>query len=223
MDTKMVTLSKAKRVQSARWAIGLQNLVLNSLVVMGFSLLLYSPTKQLVLLHVPNLVSCLTSHACVFLLVNIIVVFLLVGESRLESLVGRWQLLESSSTSGGDAYDEYIRRARTVKEEEPVVVKEEETQVEVEAADETVSFHDAEVGEEVEDKQVIVCEEKVEEEVEEEEEEERKEVEEVGKGDELNRRIEEFIARVNRQRQIEIGSGVRMVGITRQMSSLKVN
>ncbi|CAN1295142.1 hypothetical protein LINPERPRIM_LOCUS22734 [Linum perenne] len=134
--------------------------------------------------------SCLSSHKCVFLLVNAIVVFLLVGESRLERLIG-WS---ESSSAVDDVYDEYIRRSRAVREESVVVVSpapvDETTSlfpVEVEVADEAIPVHDDEVEEE-EEKQVIVCEEK--------------EEEKIG-GDELNKRIEEFIARVNRQRQVE--------------------
>ncbi|CAN1137228.1 hypothetical protein LINPERHAP2_LOCUS9923 [Linum perenne] len=201
---KASTLSKAKRVQARKASTStststdhhLQNLVLNSLVVLGFSLFWYSHTKEFVSQHVPDLMSCLSSHKCVFLLVNAIVVFLLVGESRLERLIG-WS--ESSSSPVDDVYDEYIRRSRAVREESVVVVSpppvDETTSlfhVEVEAADEAIpvhdeveeddemaSFHDAEVDDDVE-----------------------KEEEKIG-GDELNKRIEEFIARVNRQRQVE--------------------
>ncbi|CAN1295143.1 hypothetical protein LINPERPRIM_LOCUS22734 [Linum perenne] len=201
---KASTLSKAKKVQARKASTStststdhhLQNLVLNSLVVLGFSLFWYSHTKEFVSQHVPDLMSCLSSHKCVFLLVNAIVVFLLVGESRLERLIG-WS---ESSSAVDDVYDEYIRRSRAVREESVVVVSpapvDETTSlfpVEVEVADEAIPVHDDEVEEEevdddVEEKQVIVCEEK--------------EEEKIG-GDELNKRIEEFIARVNRQRQVE--------------------
>ncbi|CAI0381327.1 unnamed protein product [Linum tenue] len=158
---------------------------MNSLMIVGCTLLVYSPTKQFFFLHLPYILSCLSSPKCVFLLVNVIVVFL-VGESRLS---GYNNSRRSSSTS--DFYDEYIRRARAQRKCEIASIESETSEQEEQ---QVLVNEDAKNGDEVEEQ----VEEKIEAAVE--------EVEAKGGGDELNRRIEDFIARVNRRRQLEIQS-----------------
>ncbi|CAL1413593.1 unnamed protein product [Linum trigynum] len=259
----MVTLNKAKRVQSMRkrkaaHSVFLQNLAMNSLMIVGCALLLYTPTKQFLFLHLPNVLSCLSSPKCVFVLVNVIVVYL-VGESRLNGHEGS----SRRSSLISDVYYEYVGRARAQRElvtspsiptqekstevaceverqivavdkvvslddevvagqtERGIVVVDDETTlfedeaVESESASESVivvdeittSFEDDIV--EQEEQRVINENENNEEKVEEQVEDKIEVIEEKGgrgAGDELNRRIEDFIARVNRQRQLEIQS-----------------
>ncbi|CAI0381326.1 unnamed protein product [Linum tenue] len=164
---------------------------MNSLMIVGCTLLVYSPTKQFFFLHLPYILSCLSSPKCVFLLVNVIVVFL-VGESRLS---GYNNSRRSSSTS--DFYDEYIRRARAQRKS-------------ITSSSSEIASIESETSEQ-EEQQVLVNEDakngdEVEEQVEEKIEAAVEEVEAKGGGDELNRRIEDFIARVNRRRQLEIQS-----------------
>ncbi|CAL1355079.1 unnamed protein product [Linum trigynum] len=238
------------RKRKAAHSALLQNLVMNSLMIVGCTLLVFSPTKQLFFLHLPYILSCLSSPKCVFLLVNVIVVFL-VGESRLS---GYNNSRRSSSTS--DVYDEYIRRARAQRKsitssstpsqenlvevacevERQIVVVDKATSLDGETGiiivdDETPLVEDevveSQIGSEIitsgeigsiereiseqEEQQVLVNEdakngEEAEEQVEEKIEAAVEEVEAKGGGDELNRRIEDFIARVNRRRQLEIQS-----------------
>ncbi|CAI0627382.1 unnamed protein product [Linum tenue] len=164
---------------------------MNSLMIVGCALLLYTPTKQFLFLHLPNVLSCLSSPKCVFVLVNVIVVYL-VGESRLSGHEGS----SRRSSRISDVYDEYVGRARAQRERGIVVVD-----------DETTLFEDEAVESESDSESVIVVDEittSFEDEIV--EQEEQKEKGGRGAGDELNRRIEDFIARVNRQRQLEIQS-----------------
>ncbi|KAJ6307686.1 hypothetical protein OIU76_017475 [Salix suchowensis] len=161
--------------------------------------------KNSLFLSLPNKLSSCFGPKCLFILVNAIVVFL-VGESR---LVG------SQSSPVGEIYDEYVERSRSLRgvsthqdEEDKqestdqdhqthiqvkeVVVKEQDTKEVTELTNEGGKHGHEEV--EVEDDQ------HGEKEILEEEEEE----EESGlPPEELNRRVEEFIARINKQRSLE--------------------
>ncbi|KAJ4973110.1 hypothetical protein NE237_006284 [Protea cynaroides] len=156
--------------------------------------------KSFLFISLPKMRSFLFNPKCLFVVCNIIIVFL-VGESK---LVG------SSSSPPTDIYDEYRKRSQSLRSFSSHEEKKETSKLEMPLIEETtekVVIH--------EDKEEVV-----EEEEEEEEEEERKEKgeeenpeqdensfvgeEEPGLPDEeFKQRVEDFIERVNRQRRLE--------------------
>ncbi|KAJ6713713.1 MYELIN TRANSCRIPTION FACTOR 1-LIKE [Salix viminalis] len=161
--------------------------------------------KNSLFLSLPNKLSSCFGPKCLFILVNAIVVFL-VGESR---LVG------SQSSPVGEIYDEYVERSRSLRGVSPhqdeedkqetdqdrqthiqvkeVVVKEQGTKEVTELTNEGGKHGHEEFeveGDQHGEKEIL--------------EEEEEEEEESGlPPEELNRRVEEFIARINKQRSLE--------------------
>jgi hypothetical protein len=136
-----------------------------------------------------------------FILVNVIVVFL-VGESR---LVG------SQSSPVGGIYDDYVERSRSLRGVSTHQDKAEESKLEIDQ-DQQTNIQDKEVVVKAEDDKVTELtnegDKDVHEEagVEDDQHEEKDIIEEEDSGlppEELNRRVEEFIARVNKQRWLE--------------------
>lgn len=170
---------------------------------------LCSSMNAFLFVSLPNIKALILSPKCLFIVCNIIVAFL-IGESK---LVGKWK--PSPDT---ELYDEYIKRSRnqqTITSTTQVVQRE----MEVKKL-EVSSINDEEVNaiaESVTDIEVKKTAEKQQEEQEqeemlafddyEEEEEEEEEVEEKGLAqEELTKRVEDFIARMNKQRRLEAGS-----------------
>ncbi|KAJ9169295.1 hypothetical protein P3X46_017502 [Hevea brasiliensis] len=194
-----------------------------------FPSLCYSIKQFLFLSLTSTTYSSFFSPKCLFLVVNVIVVFL-IGESI---LVG------SHSSPAGEIYDEYVERSRNlrgvpssatlqekevelnlneekrvtivqdeqVKEEIKQVIEETETEefheVEAEAQEEEVHQVETEAQEEVEaEAEAKANQTEIEEEYEEEKERDGEEETSLP-AEELKRRVEEFIARVNKQRWLE--------------------
>ncbi|KAH8512935.1 hypothetical protein Peur_056838 [Populus x canadensis] len=228
----MDTISKAKKLQ-AMHSLKTQfyyNLMFLSFLALTCSLLfsfplwfpsLCSTMKLFLSLSIPNKFSSFFSPKCLFILVNVIVVFL-VGESR---FVG------SHSSPVGEIYDEYVERSWSLRGVSAHQDKAEESKLEVNLVDQETTVQDKEVvlKEEVAeltnkgDKEVAVKEEedgeaneltskgkkdaheevKVKEDRHEEKEISEEEEESGLPPEELNRRVEEFIARVNKQRWLQ--------------------
>ncbi|KAF5185370.1 hypothetical protein FRX31_025042 [Thalictrum thalictroides] len=138
----------------------------------------------------------ISSPKCLFILCNIIVV-VLIGESK---LVGG-----SKSSPTTDIYDEYMNRSIALRKvrnsSSTTIVKKKEKVVRMDTVDDNVkqSGYDEAVYEEVVegDKGGVV--------VEEEASEKKLEIDEKLDlpAEELNKRVEDFIARVNKQRRLE--------------------
>lgn len=228
----MDTISKAKKLQAIH-SLKTQfyyNLMFRSFLALTCSLLfsfplwfpsLCSSMKLFLSLSIPNKFSSFFSPKCLFIMVNVIVVFL-VGESRFGG---------SHSSPVGEIYDEYVERSWSLRGVSAHQDKAEESKLEVNLVDQETNVQDKEVvlEEEVaeltskEDKEVAVKEEDdrevneltskgkkdVHEEVKaKEDRHEEKEIseEEEESGlppEELNRRVEEFIARVHKQRWLQ--------------------
>lgn len=193
---------------------------------------LSSSMKHFFLISLPYMWSYVFNPKCLFVVVNVIVIFL-VKESN---------LISTSSSIEGEIYNEYVERSRSLRrvstprqtrdQIKPVEVElKEESKVENNKAfeeekeieeivedykealeeDEKVEGNDVDVKE---DEKIVEEEEKVElaPEIVEEKSEKGKEKmeEEVGilPAEELNKRVEAFIARVNKQRWIEANSVV---------------
>lgn len=164
-------------------------------------------------LSLPNIWSSFFNPNCLFVVVNIIIVFL-VGESK---------LLDASDSSSpvADIYSEYVERSQSLKrqQESRLQEKKEESKLEaykeemnlkdelniIKSADEDqeVKSKDDEVDDEFED-----CRDQEDVDItniaEEDERDGEDEDEESGlPAEELNKRVEEFIARVNKQRRLE--------------------
>ncbi|OWM76232.1 uncharacterized protein LOC116209984 [Punica granatum] len=152
--------------------------------------------KQFLLISLPSVNSYLLCPKCLFVVANVIVITL-VGESKLRGSKG--------PSPGHEIYDEYVRRSRSGVVKHPIISsnqkevrKEEELMVclvdEKKGMEETVS---KDVEEKEFTSEIESCVENKGEEKEEDDE---------LPNEELNRRIEEFIARVNRQRWLEARS-----------------
>ncbi|PRQ39852.1 hypothetical protein RchiOBHm_Chr4g0429751 [Rosa chinensis] len=203
-----------------------QSLILHSLLALACSLFCsYSNSfpnsfytiKHLLFNSLPNTWSWFVNPSCLFVVVNFIVVFL-IGESRISG--------KQSSSPADQVYDEYVARTRSlrgrpsttvqeIKKEEKIVVK-----MDGPKEDNANGIEDRKEVDEVplkeesdgQDEDFEECEENVienekneeEEEKEMEEEHEQEEEDAVGiPAEELNKRIEDFIARVNKQRLLE--------------------
>ncbi|XP_042507991.1 uncharacterized protein LOC122084050 [Macadamia integrifolia] len=125
---------------------------------------LFSSSKSFLFISIPKMRSFLFNPKCLFIVCNIIIVFL-VGESK---LMGS----SSSSSSSADIYDEYMKRSQTLQRFSSQEEKIEERKVEMPLNEEISTHRVHEDGEEEE-------------------------------GDDLKKRAEDFIARVNRQRRLE--------------------
>ena len=157
---------------------------------------LCSSTKLFFIESLPMVVGIVLGPKCLFLVFNLIIVFL-VGESRL-----------SSSSAKPDIYEEYVTHTKSLER----VSSSEDKGYEVAVVsplveDKKENEEEDEKEEEEEEKEEGKKEERVlnEEEGEEEEFGEDKEArEERGlPAEELNKRVEDFIARVNKQRRLE--------------------
>ncbi|KAG5249670.1 hypothetical protein OIU76_003681 [Salix suchowensis] len=226
----MDTISKAKKLQAVH---GMKTrfyckLMFHSFLALTCSLLcsfplwfpsLCSSMKQFLSLSIPYKYPSFFGPKCLFILLNVIVVFL-VGQSRLDG---------SHSSPAGEIYDEYVERSWSLRGVSAHLDMEEESQLEMNLVDQETNIQDKEVVLEEEaaeltykgDKEVALKEEDAgevheltskgnkdaHEEVKvEEDKHEKKEISEEESGlppEELNRRVEEFIARVNRQRWLE--------------------
>ncbi|KAE8662324.1 hypothetical protein F3Y22_tig00113548pilonHSYRG00110 [Hibiscus syriacus] len=134
-----------------------------------------SSMKQFLSIYLPSIWSSFSDPKCLFIVVNVIVL-VLVGES---GVVG-----SNKSPAGGDVYDEYVERSRFrvrgteagSNEDKGMDCEEEVVRCESESAVEGTSENIAEK----EDEQAVEL-----------------------PAEELNKRVEEFIARVNKQRLME--------------------
>ncbi|EEF47432.1 conserved hypothetical protein [Ricinus communis] len=253
----MDILSKAKNIQAMNSykTQFLHNLIIHLLSVIALTCSvfcfypywfpsLYSSIKEFQFLSLPNTCTSIFSPKCLFVVVNIIVVFL-VGESK---LVG-----SHSSSPTNKIYDEYVQRSRSlrgistllqekavqskldlnldedkrvctiVQEEEEVkeevkevidgssLIEEEEKEEFQEAQEEAeVPEEDQDqeagvkLGNQAQDQEAEVKEIEVALTEEDKDQKEKGSEEETDwPAEELNRRVEEFIARVNRQRWLE--------------------
>ncbi|KAI7996584.1 hypothetical protein LOK49_LG10G00089 [Camellia lanceoleosa] len=157
---------------------------------------LFYSLKHFIFVSLPNLKSFLFSPKCLFIVGNAIIVYL-VRESKLTS---------SFSSPASDVYDKYVESSRSIHESSTNTEKTEEGKLEMSIIDKRVNKIE---------KKYVVQKEKGEEKVREDDggrdhdhdnkvKEERGEEEEPGlPTEELNKRVESFIARVNRQRWLE--------------------
>ncbi|GLU06246.1 hypothetical protein SLE2022_232930 [Rubroshorea leprosula] len=209
------------------------NLVLHFLAALICSLLwsypyrfpsLHSSMKHFCLISLPCIWSSFFNPKCLFVVVNVIVIFL-VGESKLVS---------TSSSPSDDIYNEYIERSRSLRRsvstshDKSMTIKDEKVEDEKEV--ELIIKEVSSVENKQEEEEEKENHEKVET-VEEEDEEKEKEGEEEAarvpltlmKGEhkerrdkdeeedelpieELNKKVEEFIARVTKQWRLEVNS-----------------
>ncbi|KDP26842.1 hypothetical protein JCGZ_18000 [Jatropha curcas] len=218
----MDTLSNTKKLQAMnnyyKITQFLQNIIVDLFLIAFTCSLLFSCSywfsffKKLV--FDTNYYSSIFSPKCLFIVVNVIVLFL-VGESKLTG--------DSNSSA---IYDDYVERSRSLRALSNFQEKIENSKLELislseekkiinnivqdgkvmEEVTETIEEEEEEY-EEVEE-EILQEAQEVEEECQEEEEEEkdiRDEEEEIGllPTEELNKRVEEFIARVNKQRWLE--------------------
>ncbi|KAJ4710791.1 Zinc finger E-box-binding homeobox 1 [Melia azedarach] len=140
--------------------------------------------KQFLFIHFPYIFSSFCNPKWLFIIANVIIVFL-VGESNLMSS-------SANSSPANDFYDEYVERCRRIRGTASTFPEKKEEK----------KPHERQRVDEV--KEVIKAKEAS---VEGEEEKERDGEEEAGlPTEELNKRVEEFIARVNKQRWLEARS-----------------
>ncbi|WOL01727.1 hypothetical protein Cni_G10444 [Canna indica] len=205
---KMEKLQATKRCRSSsQYLPSMAIQFLLRVVLMG--MLLSSPHWLLILcsslkLFFLSYCRIVSGPKFIFIVSNIIIIFL-IGESRRSRS-------SSSSSARPDIYDEYVKRSQNlqsavagtvveVKEKEsiavePVLVEESKSTSEM-AGEEMEKECEATVETVLAEEEILV--EEVKDEVEREEEE--------GEGlvaEELNRRVEEFIAKVNLQRRMEV-------------------
>ncbi|KAJ7957522.1 Zinc finger E-box-binding homeobox 1 [Quillaja saponaria] len=202
------------------------NSILHCFIALTCFLLSYAywfPSNHFVFVYVPNMWASLLKPKCLFIVVNVIVV-LLVGESKFVN--------SHASSRRTEIYDEYVERRQNMrgeyyintvqemkinitKENVKIVEHDHEEVVQKKEVKEVVMEHDhQEIVPKKEVKEVVM-------EHDHQEVVQRKEVKEVVKvgdvgnedqgregddglpAEELNKRVEEFIARVNRQRRLE--------------------
>ncbi|XAR64368.1 hypothetical protein NMG60_11024676 [Bertholletia excelsa] len=194
-STKAEQLPAMKSYKKSQF---LSNLVLHSITALISTLLcsfpfwypkLCSSVEQFFLVSLPNFKASFFNPKCLFVLGNAIIVFL-VGESKLAG--------SGSYPPAGEIYDEYAERMRTMHE----------VSVHVERKDENVGFETEESLEMIEDKYMIEEEQAEEAQARDpdgdDHESEEEEQEESGlPAEELNKRVEDFIAMFNRQRWLE--------------------
>ncbi|KAL6983947.1 hypothetical protein U1Q18_017320 [Sarracenia purpurea var. burkii] len=181
----------------------LNNLTLYSLIALICALFcssypvwfpqLSSSQKLSVFFSLPNLRSFFFTPKCVFLVFNAIIVFL-VGESKIAN---------SHSSQAGEVYDNQNVETTTPSEDS----------TNLEQKDEPLELNFMqECAKKIEDKCTVTVQKEIIEEKEEDDDDEEEEKEEEGEEDdeecglpteELNKRVEDFIARVNRQRWVE--------------------
>ncbi|KAL3500990.1 hypothetical protein ACH5RR_035439 [Cinchona calisaya] len=211
-----IKTQKLQAVKNYTKAQFLYNLTVYSLTAflscLFYSYLFWFPSlkQHFFTIFIPNIYSFFLSPKLLFVVGNVIVLFL-VGESK---LLGR------GSSPATEIYNEYVRRSQSLRPQRSWQVdeyKKLEMQMDIKRStrinEKSTSVHhnkDDEKKKEIEEQtshnnREAVCkvdsvEEKLHGEGEEEEEEEKIVV---LARDELNRRVEEFIARVNKQRRLE--------------------
>lgn len=202
----------------------LHNLILHSLTALTCSLLFSYPywfpclcfsMKHFLFISLPNISAFFVNPKCLFIVVNVIVVFL-IGESK---LVG------SNSSPVDELRDEYVERSRSLRGHYSGTTTLQEMRKEERSSESTLiisttGYRREEIGEEeerklrkknfIEDGTVnrIECKEVKEEEKEEVvkaegDDEEGEEEDGLMPAEELKKRAEEFIARVNKQMWLE--------------------
>ncbi|KAL5552657.1 hypothetical protein UlMin_040058 [Ulmus minor] len=196
---------KLQAIENYKKSQFFHSLVFHSLVAITCSLVvsypfwfstLASSMNYFVKIYLPNIWCSFLSPKCLFIVFNVIVAFL-VGESKL--------LGSQSSSPAVDIYSEYIERERSLRESQKynsitTTLQDEKKEEMNMVEDKEVVF---EVKEELEEEEEFKEVENNNEEKEKEEEEEEEE-ESVGlPAEELNKRAEAFIARVNNQRWLE--------------------
>lgn len=233
-----VKAEKLRAMNSYNKSQFLYNLVLHALVALTCSLLCTYPNwfpslrysmKHFLFTSLPNLSSFLVNPKCVFIIFNVIVLFLM-GESKLVS---------SNSSPSNEIYDEYVERSQSLRGRSHSTFEErKERTVETNISDTHEGYNkgdqslkgDSTLLEKKEERklEMNLVEDKVNRiETKEAKKEEVKEVVEVEDDDddvdgddgeaeeeaglpveELNKKAEEFIARVNKQLWLEAKSSV---------------
>ncbi|GAV86324.1 DUF4408 domain-containing protein [Cephalotus follicularis] len=183
----------------------LYNLILHSLTALSCSLLcsypywlpsICSSMKHYMFISLPYMWSSFFNPMCLFIVVNAIVVFL-VGESKLGG---------SHSSPADEVYEEYVERSARHYAVSSFPQKKEEKKLEMNLVDESEKYivehkkvkKDQHAKQQVEGNVVEVGEE-----VDKEKERDGEEEHGYVTDEELNKRIEDFIARVNKQRLLE--------------------
>ncbi|KAK7847907.1 hypothetical protein CFP56_006081 [Quercus suber] len=198
-----IKAEKLRAMNSYNKSQFLYNLALHALVALTCSLLCSYPNwfpslrysmKHFLFTSLPNLSSFLVNPKCVFIIFNVIVVFLM-GESKLVS---------SNSSPSNEIYDEYVERSeslrgpshstfeerkeRTVETNISDTHKKEERKLEMNLVEDKVNRIETREVKKEEVKEVV--------EVEDDDDD--------GDDDEeINKKAEEFIARVNKQLWLE--------------------
>lgn len=147
----------------------------------------YCSVEQFLFMHVPHIWSSFSSPKCIFIIANVIIAFL-VGESNFMGSSG------NSSSPATDLYDEYVRRSRTRLRARVAAQKIDEKKPHEQIVERSVKrvhqVKDVDKGKQTK--------------VEQEKEKDDGDQEEPGlPAEELKKRVEEFIARVNKQRWLE--------------------
>ncbi|KZV31796.1 hypothetical protein F511_28438 [Dorcoceras hygrometricum] len=195
MENSMKPKEKIEAMKKYKKARFLYNLFLYSLTTLITFLFVSYPfwlpsTKHFLLVSVPDNLSGFFDAKCFFVLGNIIV-FILVGESRLATARS-----SNLSTASVDVYDEYVVRSKSFREIKPEITG--DGQREGGFVKGLVHLEEKSIGtdknkEEITRNQKVVTVRRM------------RKVEDLTSMpmDELNERVEAFIERVNRQRSLE--------------------
>ncbi|KZV24445.1 hypothetical protein F511_25470 [Dorcoceras hygrometricum] len=195
MENSMKPKEKIEAMKKYKRARFLYNLFLYSLTTLITFLFVSYPfwlpsTKHFLLVSVPDYLSGFFDAKCFFVLGNMIV-FILVGESRLATARS-----SNLSTASVDVYDEYVVRSKSFREIKPEITG--DGQREGGFVKGLVHLEEKSIGtdknkEEITRNQKVVTVRRM------------RKVEDLTSMpmDELNERVEAFIERVNRQRSLE--------------------
>ncbi|XP_075660054.1 uncharacterized protein LOC142629888 [Castanea sativa] len=225
-----IKAEKLRAMNSYNKSQFLFNLILHALVAITCSLLCSYPNwfpslrysvKHFLFTSLPNISSFLVNPKCVFIVFNVIVVFL-VGESKLvnskaspaneiyDEYVERSQSLRERSHStleeikertvetNSDTHEEYNKRDQSLKGDSTLLEKKEERKLEMNLEEDKVNRIETKEVKKEEVKEVV--------EVEDDDDagDDGEAEEEAGlPAEELNKKAEEFIARVNKQMRLE--------------------
>ncbi|KAM4109430.1 hypothetical protein ACB094_03G119000 [Castanea mollissima] len=225
-----IKAEKLRAMNSYNKSQFLFNLILHALVAITCSLLCSYPNwfpslrysvKHFLFTSLPNISSFLVNPKCMFIVFNVIVVFL-VGESKLvnskaspaneiyDEYVERSQSLRERSHStveeikertvetNSDTHEEYNKRDQSLKGDSTLLEKKEERKLEMNLEEDKVNRIETKEVKKEEGKEVV--------EVEDDDDagDDGEAEEEAGlPAEELNKKAEEFIARVNKQMRLE--------------------